>query len=46
MRRLGTVGAMALLAGLTVVMVPLPLIFYNIGPRLGEKSRFAVKSQS
>ncbi|KAF7308192.1 MFS domain-containing protein [Mycena chlorophos] len=40
--RLGTVGATALLAGLTTVMLPLPFIFYKIGPRLRETSRFAV----
>ncbi|KZP20629.1 MFS general substrate transporter [Athelia psychrophila] len=42
--RLGTVGATALLAGLTAVMAPLPFVFYKIGPRLREKSRFAAKS--
>ncbi|KZP22408.1 MFS general substrate transporter [Athelia psychrophila] len=41
--RLGTVGTTALLAGLTAVMAPLPFIFYKIGPRLREKSRFAAK---
>ncbi|KAF8920630.1 MFS general substrate transporter [Mucidula mucida] len=41
--RLGTVGATALLAGLTTVMAPLPFIFRRIGPRLREKSRFAAK---
>ncbi|KAF7308189.1 hypothetical protein HMN09_00666700 [Mycena chlorophos] len=40
--RLGTVGATALLAGLTTVMMPLPFIFYKIGPRLRETSRFAI----
>ncbi|OSX60466.1 hypothetical protein POSPLADRAFT_1075116 [Postia placenta MAD-698-R-SB12] len=42
--RLGTVGATALLAGLTTLMTPLPFIYYKIGARLREKSRFAVKS--
>ncbi|KAI0676809.1 MFS general substrate transporter [Trametes maxima] len=40
--RLGTVGATALLAGLTTLMTPLPFIFYKIGPRLRANSRFAV----
>ncbi|KAJ6625381.1 major facilitator superfamily domain-containing protein [Mycena sp. CBHHK59/15] len=39
--RLGTVGATALLAGLTVLVAPLPFIFYRIGPQLRAKSRFA-----
>ncbi|TFK50659.1 MFS general substrate transporter [Heliocybe sulcata] len=38
---LGTVGATALLAGLTALMAPLPFIFYRIGGRLREKSPFA-----
>ncbi|GLB45677.1 putative MFS general substrate transporter [Lyophyllum shimeji] len=42
--RLGTVGATALLAGLTTLMAPLPFIFHRIGPRLRAKSRFAVTS--
>ncbi|THH05837.1 hypothetical protein EW146_g9793 [Bondarzewia mesenterica] len=42
-RRLGTVGATALLAGLMTITAPLPFIFYRIGGRLREKSRFAVK---
>ncbi|KZT21742.1 MFS general substrate transporter [Neolentinus lepideus HHB14362 ss-1] len=40
-KRLGTVGATALLAGLTALMAPLPFIFYRIGGRLREKSPFA-----
>ncbi|KAG9310763.1 major facilitator superfamily domain-containing protein [Chiua virens] len=40
--RLGTVGATALLAGLTTIMAPLPFIFYRIGARLRSKSKFAV----
>ncbi|KAJ6625787.1 major facilitator superfamily domain-containing protein [Mycena sp. CBHHK59/15] len=40
--RLGTVGATALLAGLTTIMAPLPFIFHRIGPRLRAKSTFAV----
>ncbi|KAI0047960.1 MFS general substrate transporter [Auriscalpium vulgare] len=39
--RLGTVGATALLAGLTTVMAPLPFVFYKIGARLRAQSRFA-----
>ncbi|KAF9236541.1 major facilitator superfamily domain-containing protein [Melanogaster broomeanus] len=39
--RLGTVGATALLAGLTTIMAPLPFIFYRIGARLRMKSQFA-----
>ncbi|KAJ7141168.1 major facilitator superfamily domain-containing protein [Mycena epipterygia] len=40
--KLGTVGATALLAGLTTVMAPLPFIFHRIGPRLRATSSFAV----
>ncbi|KAG8215543.1 major facilitator superfamily domain-containing protein [Butyriboletus roseoflavus] len=40
--RLGTVGATALLAGLTTIMAPLPFVFYRIGERLRMKSKFAV----
>ncbi|KAJ7222410.1 major facilitator superfamily domain-containing protein [Mycena pura] len=40
--RLGTVGATALLAGLTTLMAPLPFIFRRIGPKLRAKSRFAI----
>lgn len=40
--KLGTVGATALLAGLTTLMAPLPFIFYRIGPKLRSRSRFAV----
>ncbi|KIJ64167.1 hypothetical protein HYDPIDRAFT_175592 [Hydnomerulius pinastri MD-312] len=39
--RLGTVGATALLAGLTTIMAPLPFIFYRIGGRLRMQSAFA-----
>ncbi|KAG6332618.1 hypothetical protein ID866_6471 [Astraeus odoratus] len=39
--RLGTVGATALLAGLTTLMAPLPFIFYRIGERLRKNSPFA-----
>ncbi|KAL4061760.1 major facilitator superfamily domain-containing protein [Scleroderma yunnanense] len=39
--RLGTVGATALLAGLTALMAPLPFIFYHIGERLRRNSPFA-----
>ncbi|KAF9462855.1 major facilitator superfamily domain-containing protein [Collybia nuda] len=40
--KLGTVGATALLAGLTTVMAPLPFIFHRIGPRLRKNSRFTI----
>ncbi|KAF8121151.1 major facilitator superfamily domain-containing protein [Boletus edulis] len=36
-----TVGATALLAGLTTIMAPLPFIFYRIGGRLRKQSKFA-----
>lgn len=39
--RLGTVGATALLAGLTTIMAPLPFVFYRIGAQLRMKSQFA-----
>ncbi|KII94713.1 hypothetical protein PLICRDRAFT_47737 [Plicaturopsis crispa FD-325 SS-3] len=42
--RLGTVGATALLAGLATLMAPLPFVFFRIGQRLRERSRFAVSS--
>lgn len=42
---LGTVGATALLAGLTTVSAPLPFIFYRIGARLREKSSFTQEPQ-
>ncbi|KAJ7734792.1 major facilitator superfamily domain-containing protein [Mycena maculata] len=38
--KLGTVGATALLAGLTTIMAPLPFIFYRIGARLRAQSSF------
>ncbi|KAI9063366.1 MFS general substrate transporter [Trametes sanguinea] len=41
--RLGTVGATALLAGLTTLMAPLPFIFYKEGAKLRAKSRFAAQ---
>ncbi|KAI0319040.1 MFS transporter [Amylostereum chailletii] len=41
-RRLGTVGATALLAGLTTVMAPLPFIFHKYGAQLRARSKFAV----
>ncbi|KAH8097023.1 MFS general substrate transporter, partial [Cristinia sonorae] len=40
--RLGTVGATALLAGLTSITAPLPFIFYRIGARLRAKSSTSV----
>lgn len=39
--RLGPVGAMALIASLATLMVPLPFVFSRIGARLRAKSRFA-----
>lgn len=39
---LGTVGATALLAGLTTIMAPLPFVLVKIGPRLRSQSRFAI----
>ncbi|KAK7696650.1 hypothetical protein QCA50_001308 [Cerrena zonata] len=45
-RALGTVGATALLAGLTTISAPLPFIFYRIGERLRKNSRFAQASES
>ncbi|KAG5350458.1 hypothetical protein C0989_010956 [Termitomyces sp. Mn162] len=41
--KLGTVGATALLAGLTTLMAPLPFIFYKIGARLRAQSRFTAE---
>ncbi|KAF7315940.1 RNA polymerase II-associated protein [Mycena indigotica] len=41
-KKLGTVGATALLAGLMTLMAPLPFIFHRIGPRLRAKSRYAI----
>lgn len=38
--RLGTVGASGLLAGLTVLMIPLPFVFYKIGARVRSTSKF------
>ncbi|TFK55492.1 MFS general substrate transporter [Heliocybe sulcata] len=40
--RLGTEGALGLLAGLTAVACPLPFIFAKVGERLRGKSRFAI----
>ncbi|KII86978.1 hypothetical protein PLICRDRAFT_114067, partial [Plicaturopsis crispa FD-325 SS-3] len=40
-RRLGTPGATALLAGLATLMAPLPFIFFRIGARLRQRSRFS-----
>ncbi|TFY71767.1 hypothetical protein EVG20_g1225 [Dentipellis fragilis] len=42
--KLGTVGATALLAGLTTVMAPFPFIFYRYGAQFRERSKFAVSS--
>ncbi|KZT61433.1 MFS general substrate transporter [Calocera cornea HHB12733] len=41
--RLGTVGASALLAGLTTLMAPLPFIFFKYGPALRARSKFSHK---
>ncbi|EIM86273.1 MFS general substrate transporter [Stereum hirsutum FP-91666 SS1] len=41
--RLGTVGATALLAGLTTLMAPCPFVFYKIGRRLRNRSAFGTK---
>ncbi|KAJ9091825.1 hypothetical protein QFC19_008938 [Naganishia cerealis] len=43
--RLGTVGASALLAGLTVCLAPLPFVFYQIGGRVRERSKFGAGSK-
>lgn len=40
-QRLGPVGATSLLAGLSALMAPLPFIFFKIGARLREKSKYA-----
>ncbi|THH29243.1 hypothetical protein EUX98_g4949 [Antrodiella citrinella] len=40
--KLGTVGATALLAGLTTLTAPLPFIFYRIGARLRSKFHTAL----
>ncbi|CEH13272.1 Synaptic vesicle transporter SVOP and related transporters (major facilitator superfamily) [Ceraceosorus bombacis] len=39
--RLGNAGATALLAGLNVLMVPIPFIFAKYGPQLRAKSRYS-----
>ncbi|KIJ49144.1 hypothetical protein M422DRAFT_28127 [Sphaerobolus stellatus SS14] len=38
--KLGSVGATALLAGLTVLMIPLPFIFYKYGAHIRRNSKF------
>ncbi|PWN33775.1 MFS general substrate transporter [Meira miltonrushii] len=38
--RLGTAGAAGLLAGLNVIMIPVPFALYQYGPWLRTKSRF------
>jgi hypothetical protein len=43
--RLGTIGASALLAGLVTCMVPLPFVFYRIGGRIRERSKFGTGSK-
>jgi len=40
--KLGVVGATALLAGLSLLMTPLPFLFYHYGRRLRANSRFAL----
>jgi hypothetical protein len=40
--RMGTMGAGALLAALTLVMAPLPFVFYKVGPQLRKRSSFSV----
>ncbi|KAI0684802.1 major facilitator superfamily domain-containing protein, partial [Cytidiella melzeri] len=42
---LGTVGATALLAGLTTVAAPLPFVFYRIGARLRASSKFTTSPE-
>lgn len=39
-RGLGTVGATSLLAGLNVLMVPVPFLFYKYGASIRARSRF------
>ncbi|PWN32616.1 MFS general substrate transporter [Meira miltonrushii] len=41
--RLTTTGAAALLAGLNVVIIPLPFVFARYGPQLRAKSKYAMK---
>ncbi|EPQ30350.1 uncharacterized protein PFL1_01876 [Pseudozyma flocculosa PF-1] len=43
---LGVVGASALLAGLNVLMVPLPFLFYRYGARIRAKSKFTNSAQT
>lgn len=43
--RLGTFGASALLAGLVTCMLPLPFVFYRIGGRIRERSKFGTGSK-
>lgn len=38
--KLGTVGASALLAGLNVLMIPIPFLLYRYGSRIRSHSRF------
>jgi hypothetical protein len=39
--RLGVVGASALLGGLTLLMTPLPFVFYKYGHKFRQGSRFS-----
>ncbi|KAK0555733.1 hypothetical protein OC846_001604 [Tilletia horrida] len=39
--RLGTVGATALLAGLSTLFIPIPFVFYKYGPALRARGRFS-----
>jgi len=41
---MGNVGAMAFLAGLTLLMAPLPFLFYKYGAILRQKSRYSSNS--
>ncbi|KAJ9093715.1 hypothetical protein QFC21_006311 [Naganishia friedmannii] len=43
--KLGTVGASALLAGITCLLAPLPFIFYRLGGGIRERSKFGAGSK-
>ena len=40
--KLGTAGATSLLGGLTVLLIPAPILFHRYGDRLRQTSKFAV----